>query len=233
MIHVNHYQELGHRNFGWLNAHYHFSFGDYYNPKRSGFGLLRVINDDVVEPGKGFPAHAHDNMEIITYVRNGAITHKDSTGNTGRTSAGDVQVMSAGTGINHSEYNMEQEPTTLYQIWIEPHTQNVTPRWDAAAFPKDPVKDSLRLLVSGRSKDKGSNALFIYQDAAIYGGNITKNTSLSHSLGSKAYLLVSEGEITANDQILCKGDGAEVTNESVLNLHANTNSEVLLIELPE
>src|ERR1700742_2117012 len=130
------YEKLGHADHGWLDARHHFSFAHYWNPDRVHFGALRVINDDKVAPGRGFGTHPHDNMEIITYVRQGAITHKDSMGNTGRTGAGDVQVMSAGTGVFHSEHNLESEDTKLYQIWITPNKRGVKPRWEAREFPK-------------------------------------------------------------------------------------------------
>jgi redox-sensitive bicupin YhaK (pirin superfamily) len=156
------YEKLGHADHGWLDARHHFSFASYWNPGRVQFGALRVVNDDKVAAGKGFGAHPHDNMEIITYVRQGAITHKDSLGNTGRTGAGDVQVMSAGTGVVHSEYNLEKEDTRLYQIWIMSNRENVEPRWEAREFPKAPVeKGPLPVLVSGREEDKNKGALFI------------------------------------------------------------------------
>ena len=134
MITIYPYEELGHADHGWLDARHHFSFGRYHNPERMGFGVLRVINDDIIKAGKGFDTHPHKDMEIITYVRKGAITHRDSNGNEGRTEAGDVQVMSAGTGIFHSEYNLEDEDTNIYQIWIEPHKLDVTPDWSAHEF---------------------------------------------------------------------------------------------------
>jgi redox-sensitive bicupin YhaK (pirin superfamily) len=144
MIKIYPYDSLGHADHGWLNARHHFSFASYQNPDRMKFGLLRVINDDIIAANSGFATHPHQNMEIITYVRSGAITHKDSKGNEGRTGAGDIQVMSAGSGIEHSEYNLENEETNLYQIWIIPNKLGVKPRWDAKEFPKDPVKNSLR-----------------------------------------------------------------------------------------
>ena len=141
------YHELGQAQHGWLEARHHFSFGQYYNPSRMGFGKLRVINDDIIKAGTGFNTHPHENMEIITYVREGAITHKDNHGNEGRTEAGDVQVMSAGTGIYHSEHNREAIDTHLYQIWIEPNKANVTPSWNAHRFPSSSTEGQLTLLV--------------------------------------------------------------------------------------
>ena len=167
MIRVYPYENLGHADHGWLNARHHFSFASYRDPKRVGFGQLLVINDDVIAAGRGFAPHPHNDMEIITYVREGAITHEDSMGNVGRTGAGDVQVMSAGTGVIHSEKNLEPGQTRLYQIWIEPREQGVKPRWEAAQFPKQPVTGTLPVLVSGQAQHAGTEALMIHQDAAI------------------------------------------------------------------
>ena len=201
MINIIPYSELGQGEFGWLKARYHFSFSNYYNPSRMGFGKLRVINDDIISAHKGFPPHPHDNMEIITYVRSGAITHEDSQDNKGRTEAGDVQVMSAGRGVTHSEYNLEDEETTLYQIWIEPNKQDVQPQWGQMNFPREPVTDALNLVVSGNKKD---NVLFIHQDAQIYAGRIDTGTLIQHSLKKPAYILASEGVVSINGQTLKK-----------------------------
>ena len=230
MINVIRFKELGHHNYGWLDAHYHFSFGDYHDPARMGFGPIRVINDDTIKAGAGFPPHPHDNMEIITYVRRGAITHQDSLGNEGRTAAGDVQVMSAGSGIRHAEFNGEDGETTLYQIWIKPRERGIAPRWDSAKFPQEPVNDRLKLLVSGDKKNEG--ALYINADAAIYAGHIKAGSAIQQPTGAQAYLLVSEGSVTLNGQTLHKGDGAAITGESLLTLAANDDSDVLLIDLP-
>ncbi len=232
MINVYKYDQLGHADHGWLNARHHFSFARYVNRERMAFGVLRVINDDLIEGGRGFGAHPHDNMEIVTYVRKGAISHKDSMGNQGRTGAGDVQVMSAGSGVTHAEHNLEDETTSLYQIWIEPNEQNVQPRWDQAEFPKTPVKDTLPVLVSGQGEHKGSNALFIHQDAAIYGGNILAGTKVTQAIKHQAYILASEGEFTVNGQKLNKGDGAEITGEKTLEIEASTDAEILIIDVP-
>lgn len=233
MITVYPYENLGHANHGWLDARHHFSFARYWNPNRTGFGRLLVINDDKIAAAKGFGAHPHDNMEIITYVRSGAITHKDSLGNEGRTPAGDVQVMSAGTGVFHSEFNAENEDTTLYQIWIEPNAQNVKPRWDQKVFPKDAVTTTLPVLVSGQPEHKGSDALFIHQDAAIYGGNLTAGTELQQRVKHGAYVLASRGSMTLNGQTLQQGDGAEVTGEPLLTIKATTDAEILIIDVPQ
>lgn len=231
MIRYFPYAELGHGNFGWLDARYHFSFSGYHHPERMGFGNLRVINDDRVEAGRGFAPHPHRDMEIITYVRSGAISHEDSVGNKGRTAAGDVQVMSAGSGVTHSEWNHETEATTLYQIWIHPREKGVTPRWDAKQFPKAPVKEALPLLVSGHAEDANKNALYIHADAAIFGGRLNAGTTLKHTLRQKAYLLISEGEVKVDGHLFHKGDGAEITDASAITFNAVTDAEVLVIEV--
>ncbi len=237
MLKIYPYEELGNHKFGWLDARYHFSFGQYYNPTRHNFGALRVINDDVVKAGAGFDTHPHKDMEIITYVRKGAITHRDSQGNVGRTEAGDVQVMSAGTGIYHSEFNMESEDISLYQIWIFPREKGVKPQWSARTFPREPVNDRLTLLVSGRKADQGTEdgkaALPIHQDAAIYGGRLEEGKVLTHALSDQAYILISEGEVELDGQTLKKGDGAEVTKADHITITAKTNAEILVIEVPD
>jgi redox-sensitive bicupin YhaK (pirin superfamily) len=225
------FDKLGEFQNDWLHARYHFSFSEYRNPERVRFGVLRVINDDIVRAGGGFGMHPHEDMEIITYVRHGAITHEDSLGNKGRTAAGDVQVMSAGTGIRHSEANTEDEDTNLYQIWIFPREKGVAPRWDQRSFPKDPVNDNLHLLVSGREEDAESGALYIHQDAYIYGGRLNAGAAVTQKLAHQGYLLVSEGEILLNGQKMRKGDGAEIT-DSAAEIRAESNAEVVLIDVP-
>jgi len=232
MITVYPYAELGHADHGWLNARHHFSFANYRDPKRTGFGQLLVINDDVIAAGRGFAPHPHNDMEIITYVREGAITHEDSMGNVGRTGAGDVQVMSAGTGVIHSEVNLEAGQTRLYQIWIEPREQGVTPRWEAAQFPKQPVTSALPVLVSGQAQHADTKALMIHQYAAIYGGNITAGTTLTQTIRHQAYILASEGSFTINGTTLNQGDGAEITGDKILTITATSNAEVLVIDVP-
>lgn len=227
MIKTVKYNALGHANHGWLDARHHFSFADYYNPERMGFGLMRVINDDRIAAGAGFDMHPHNNMEIITYVREGAITHRDSNGNEGRTVAGDVQVMSAGTGVHHSEYNLESEDTRIYQIWIKPRVRDVQPSWDAHAFPKE-QSDGLQLLVSG----DGQAPLFIHQDAFIYAGALKAGSTLTQQIKHQAYLLVSKGSIVLDGQTLSEGDGAEITQQNSLTLKVKEDTELLLIDVP-
>lgn len=233
MIRLYPFETLGHANHGWLNARHHFSFARYLNRDRMGFGTLRVINDDRIAAHAGFGAHPHDNMEIITYVRAGAITHEDSLGNKGRTGAGDVQVMSAGTGVVHAEHNREAEETVLYQIWIEPNAMNVPPRWDAKQFPKTPVADALPLLVSGMKEHADAGALFIHQDAAIYGGRLAEGTHITHPIKHQAYLLVADGEVTLDGgEALRRGDGAEITAQQAVTIAALSDAEILIIDVP-
>lgn len=229
MITLYPYASLGHADFGWLDARYHFSFSGYRNPERMGFGVLRVINDDIVQPHTGFDTHPHRDMEIITYVRSGAISHRDSVGNEGRTEAGDVQVMSAGTGIQHSERNHEDEATRLYQIWIMPREKGVAPRWDAHRFPKAPTADGLSLLVAG----DGSAPLLIHQDAYIHGGVLTTGAQVEHKLHHRqAYVLMARGEAEVDGVLMKQGDGAEVTNVDAIRIKALSEAEVLVIDVP-
>lgn len=232
MINLIPYKKLGSADHGWLKAKHHFSFASYQDPRRMSFGPMRVINDDIVAAQKGFDPHPHDNMEIITYVRKGAITHKDNMGNEGRTVAGDVQVMSAGTGVTHSEYNLEDEETSLYQIWMFPNKKNVKPRWDAKEFPKEPVTDQLKPLVTGFN-DPDSNSLKIYQDATIFAGRLNQGTVIQQAIKIQAYVLCSYGSVKINDVELKKGDGAEITKLNEVSIQANQDSEVLFIDLPQ
>ena len=233
MINIIKYNDLGGANHGWLKAKHHFSFASYQNPERVHFGPMRVINDDVVSPQKGFASHPHDNMEIITYVRKGAITHKDNMGNVGKTEAGDVQVMSAGTGVVHSEYNYENEDTNLYQIWIFPNKKDVKPRWDAKKFPKEPVKGKLKPLVTGFENDN-DQTLKIYQDIEILAGNINQGDFVDQVITrNQAYVLCSKGKIKINGKEIEKGDGAEITEEKNVKIEALEDAEVLFIDLPK
>ncbi len=233
MITLYPYENLGHANHGWLDARHHFSFARYWNPARTGFGELLVINDDTIAAGAGFPAHPHDNMEIITYVRQGAISHKDSMNHVGRTAAGDVQVMSAGTGVQHSEFNAEAEQTRLYQIWIKPNKEGVEPRWEARQFPKEVTQTGgLPLLVSGREEDADKGGAFIHQDAAIYGGRLAAGSLITQPVKHGAYVLASEGVFTVNGQEMRRGDGAEITDEKELRIHTDQDAEILVIDVP-
>ena len=228
MIIHHKFENLGGANHGWLNAKHHFSFANYYDPQKLCHGELMVINDDKIAANTGFDTHPHQNMEIITYVRKGAITHKDNKGNQGRTTAGNVQVMSAGTGIYHSEFNLENEETNIYQIWIKQKINGFEPNWNMAEFPKQPVTDSLQLLVSGEE----TSPLNINQDARIYAGRMNKSTKITHNVIGKAYVLISEGNIEVNGNKAQKGDGLSISDETSLDLEALNDAEVLIIEVP-
>jgi len=229
MINTYSYQQLGHANHGWLDARHHFSFASYYNPNRMGFGALRVINDDIIKAGAGFDTHQHKNMEIITFVHKGVITHHDSRGNTGRITAGNVQVMSAGKGIFHSEFNLESEDTHLFQIWIKPNKVNTKPIWKNHEFPTHTTNNELQLLVSG----DGNAPLAIKQDAYIYAGFLQQGQRLSHPIRHQAYLLVSEGNISINKHRLSSGDGLEVTHLNKIEIESITDSKFLVIDVPD
>ena len=236
MIKHHPYKSLGNANHGWLKSKHHFSFANYYNPTRMGFGKLRVVNDDWVEAGTGFPSHPHRNMEIISFIRSGAITHQDSTGNKGITKTGEVQVMSAGTGIVHSEYNRTKDPLTFYQIWIETNKHDVEPRWESKKFPSEQAS-KLTLLASGYRNDK-AKALFINQEARIYGGKLAKGTIVEHSITHQAYVLASNGMFKVENNTgsktgsvtMNKGDGAEVTQSNSIILRATTDCEIIIID---
>jgi redox-sensitive bicupin YhaK (pirin superfamily) len=225
-----HYQfdALGGADHGWLKAKHHFSFASYHDPQKMSFGELLVINDDIIAPHTGFDTHPHRDMEIITYVRRGAISHKDSTGNEGRTTSGNVQVMSAGTGIFHSEFNHEDEDTNIYQIWIKPRSKGIAPRWDTAEFPRAPAHDALALLVSG----DGNAPLSINQDARIYAGRMQAGTQLTHHISGQAYLLVSDGSLLVDGNLATKGDGIAISDQPSVGLSAEEACEVLVIEVP-
>ena len=227
---IEHYafESLGGANHGWLNAKHHFSFANYFDPQKLSHGELLVINDDRIAPHTGFDTHPHRDMEIITYVREGAISHKDNKGNAGRTTAGNVQVMSAGTGIFHSEYNLEDEETNIYQIWIMPNEKGVTPRWDTAEFPKAPATDALSLLVSG----DGKAPLQIQQDARIFAGTLDQGTTLMHNVSGLAYLLVSKGQVSVDNITGQKGDGFAISHQDMITINATSDAEILVIEVP-
>ncbi|PKI03417.1 pirin family protein [Glaciecola sp. 33A] len=228
------YKSLGNADHGWLKSKHHFSFAHYYNPTRMGFGKLRVVNDDWVAPSTGFPSHPHRNMEIISFIRSGAITHQDSTGNKGNTKTGEVQVMSAGTGIVHSEYNHTKDPLTFYQIWIETNKHDVEPRWESKMFRTNQSSE-LTLLASGYPEDKGS-ALFINQEARIYGGKLAKGSVIEHDIKHQAYILASDGMFKVEDNsgsvTMNKGDGMEVTQSNSITLKVSTDCEVIIIDTP-
>jgi redox-sensitive bicupin YhaK (pirin superfamily) len=232
MIEKRSFQSLGQFKNDWLHARHHFSFSDYYDPARMQWGSIRVWNDDEIGAGQGFAPHGHRDMEIITYVREGAITHTDSLGNRGRTEAGDVQVMSAGTGITHSEMNLEAVPTKLFQIWILPQSTGVAPSWGAAKFPKNERSGSFVTLASGFEGEVG--ALPIRQKARVLGGNLKAGTELVHTLdpGQHAYLVSAKGRAEVNAITLDERDAAAIKGESHIRIHALTDTELVLVEAP-
>ncbi len=230
MIERRPFNRLGKADHGWLNARHHFSFGDFYDPQNMGWGAIRVWNDDEIAANSGFPPHAHADMEIITYVRSGAITHKDSLGNAGRTEAGDVQVMSAGSGIRHAEFNAETDTTTLFQIWIEPSTRGGTPDWGARPFPKADRAGRFVTLASGMGE--AGDALPIRADARVAGATLKAGESVDYDLGEgrHAYLVASLGVIEVNGVRLETRDGAAVKDEARLTIKALEESEVVLVD---
>ncbi len=234
MINIIPFQTLGGANHGWLHARHHFSFAHYYDPKRLGYPPLLVWNDDLIKAGTGFGMHPHDNMEIITYIREGAITHRDNMGNEGRTVAGDVQVMSAGTGIYHSEHNEESEDTILFQIWIQSAVPDVEPRWETKAFPKE-SNNQLIPLVSGREIHQDLDVLKIYQDAAIFAGVIVAGKSFTMNIEANRhlYLVPATGSISVNGSKANARDGIHVENIDSIEIKASADAEIVLADLPQ
>jgi len=232
MIDIRPFSSLGAFRNEWLNARHHFSFGHYRDAKRMGFGALRVWNDDEIAPGTGFGAHPHQNMEIITYVRQGAITHKDSLGNVGATRAGDVQVMHAGTGITHAELNQETEPTRLFQIWITPDEDNMPPGWAAKEFPRA-TGAGLSILASGRPADKESGALPLYANAAVLAAKLAAGEHAHYALakGRAAYLVAATGEIKVNGQLVHMRDGVALHEEPGIDIEAVAPAEIVLVDV--
>lgn len=230
MIEKRPFDSLGHADHGWLDARHHFSFADYYDPNRMGWGPIRVWNDDTIQPGTGFPPHPHKDMEIITYVRKGAITHEDSMGNRGRTEAGDVQVMSAGTGVRHSEYNREDGETTLFQIWIETAKPGAEPGWGAKPFPKSDRSGRFVTLASGFEED--GDALRIHTPSRVLGATLKSGETLDYTVGEgrHAYLVPATGRLVANDVELDARDGAAVPGGTSLTLRALEDTEIVLVD---
>ena len=232
MIEHRPFDSLGRFELDWLSARYHFSFGQYHDPARMGVGPLRVWNDDAVQPHTGFDPHGHRDMEIITFIRAGAITHEDNLGNQGRTPAGDIQVMTAGKGVVHAEYNREPEITRLFQIWIQPAERRLQPAWDQRAFPSAERAGRLVALASGRTGHH--EALKIHQDAALFGATLTAGQTVRHALGAdrQAYLVPSTGKLTVNGQTLDARDGAVISGEEAIEIAALETTELLLADLP-
>ena len=230
MIELRPFAKLGGADHGWLKAKHHFSFGSHYDPDNMGHGALRVWNDDEIAPNTGFPAHPHSNMEIITYVREGAITHQDSLGNTGRTEAGDVQVMSAGSGIRHSEYNLEASTTRIFQIWIEPTQTGGQPCWGAKPFPKADRSGQFVTIASGFKDDAG--ALPIRADARVLATTLKAGETAQYPLGSSrnGYLVPAAGAIEINGIRVNARDGVAIRDEANVTIKALEDSELVLVD---
>jgi hypothetical protein len=235
MIDVRPFGSLGGANHGWLKARHHFSFANYHDPKRMNWGRLRVWNDDEIAPGTGFDAHPHRDMEIITYVREGAITHRDNLGNEGRTEAGDVQIMSAGTGVVHAEYNLEPEVTKIFQIWIMPDRRGAKPNWGAKQFPKAAREAGFEVLASGRPADAEGGALPLNVDGAVMAATLKAGQSLTLPLaeGRAAYLVPAKGAVKVNGVALGERDGAGITDEPEVTITAEADAELVLVEVAQ
>ncbi|MBX7534558.1 pirin family protein [Qipengyuania sp. GH1] len=231
MIEHRPFESLGAANHGWLDAHHHFSFAGYHDPARVNWGALRVWNDDVIAAQSGFPTHSHQDMEIITYVRTGAITHRDSMGNEGRTEAGDVQVMSAGRGVAHSEFNLEDEETTIFQIWIIPTQRGGEPDWGAREFPKGDRAGAFIPLASGADNDE--DALPLRTDARVLGATIKAGESVTYvprQADRHLYLVPATGRIRVGDTEAKARDGVAITKEEIITITALEDSELVLVD---
>lgn len=230
MIEHRKFLELGGDNLGWLKTKHHFAIGRHGNPAHTALGNLYVLNDDEIAAGTGFPPHPHANVEIITYVRDGAVTHRDSLGNEGKTAGGDVQVMSAGTGIRHLEENAEAIPAKIFQIWLHPRSAGGQPRWGNRPFPKADRAGRLVVLASGFDGD--SEALPIRTNARVMGATMKAGQRLCYALdeGSVAYLVPALGEVSVNGLTIHSRDGAAVRHDRHVEIEAQTDSEILLID---
>ncbi|HYL91643.1 MAG TPA: pirin family protein [Alphaproteobacteria bacterium] len=232
MIKIRRADERGHANHGWLDTHHTFSFSEYYDPKFMGFRSLRVINEDWVKPGYGFPTHPHRDMEIITYVLEGSLEHKDSMGTGSVIRPGEVQKMSAGTGVRHSEFNHSKtEPVHLYQIWIMPEDEGIKPMYEQKVIPAGEKQGKLRLVAS---PEGGDGRVTLYQDARLYASVLDAGQSVEHPLtqGRYAWIQVARGQVNVNGQELKAGDGAAVEAEQNVRIAGTQNqSEVLLFDL--
>lgn len=231
MIELRPFESLGAANHGWLDAHHHFSFASYHDPARVNWGSLRVWNDDIIAPNTGFPPHPHNDMEIITYVRTGAITHRDSMGNEGRTEAGDVQVMSAGSGVRHSEWNAEDVDTTLFQLWIIPSERGGEPSWGARKFPKDERSGQFVALASGAAND--DDALRIRTDARVLGATVKAGETVTYTPADPSrhlYLVPATGRVKVEDVEAKARDGVAITQQASVTITALEDSELVLVD---
>ncbi len=228
MIDIRPFATLGHADHGWLDARHHFSFASYHDPARMGWGAIRVWNDDRIAAKSGFPPHPHRDMEIVTFVRSGAITHQDSLGNKGRTGAGDVQVMSAGSGVVHAEYNLEDEATTLFQIWIETDQPGVAPGWGMMPFPKEAREGMFQLLASGNPDD---GALTIHADAQILGATVGAGDNIMYSADAARHLyLVPSAPVLVNGVEASARDGIAITGEAKVTIEAVSDAQLVLVD---
>jgi redox-sensitive bicupin YhaK (pirin superfamily) len=230
MLQLRSKETLDHGDRGWLKARHHFIVSAGGNPANGPLGSLVVWNDDEIAPGTGFGRHSHADMEIVTYVRQGAVTHEDSAGNVGRTVAGNIQVISAGTGISHSEHNRDEDPLRLFQIWLRPRHRGGKPRWDSREFPKADRAGRLVELASGNPTH--ADALLIRADARVLGATLLAGTTLTHAAARfrHTYLAPAQGVILVNGQRVAVGDGIAAIDESELTITAEENAEIILVE---
>ena len=232
---INHFKfiELGNHDYGWLNARYHFNFANYYNPNLKPKNPLVVWNDDTIKSQTGFPMHSHENMEIITYIRKGSITHKDSVGNLGEIKSGQIQVMSAGSGITHSEYNLSDKETLLFQIWIEPNRYDLTPKWENIDLSSQSNK-KISILASGREKYEKLDILRINQDASVIRISENKHQMLNYEFNKDrhAYFVLSKGKILINGIEIHERDGVYLSELKDFNISFMESSEIIFVDLP-
>ena len=230
MIELRPFTSLGGADHGWLKAKHHFSFASYADPDRMGWGAIRVWNDDEIAPQSGFPPHPHADMEIITYVRDGAITHQDNLGNKGRTEAGDVQVMSAGSGVRHAEYNMEGETTRIFQIWILPDGRGGTPSWGARPFPKTDRSGRFVTLASGYAED--ADALRIRASARVMGATVKAGERVSLDLdpARHVYLVAARGIVEIDGTAVAARDGAAINGQDRIEIVGVEDAEIVLVD---
>ena len=229
MIYLRKANDRGHANHGWLDSWHTFSFADYYDPNFMGFSALRVINDDVIDAGQGFGTHPHKDMEILTYVLEGAVEHQDSMGNKEQVPAGEFQIMSAGTGIRHSEYNPSKtDRLRLYQIWIIPEKTDITPRYEQRRFDAAQGK---QLVLSPDARD---GSLKVYQDMELYRWALVKGEQSVHQIAAerRVWIQVVKGEVSINGTKATTSDGLAIWDEHALSIHADSDSEILLFDLP-
>ena len=230
MIDIRPFEGLAHRDHGWLDTRYHFSFSDYMDPERMGWGRIRVWNDDKIAPRSGFPPHSHSDMEIVTFVRAGAVSHKDSMGNEGCTAAGDVQVMSAGTGVAHAEYNLEDEDTTLFQIWILPDSAGGEPDWGMREFPRGTRSGQWEILASG--DPEGDEALPIRAEARILAATLSAGEKVTYEAQPwrHQYLVATGGRIRINGAEANPRDGIAITGEEAIEVEALEDCELVMVD---